>query len=366
MAGHRNRKGTVAVQNFKGVLRLVWSFQGKQHYLYCGLADTPLNRIVAEGRAKIIEGDLVTGNFDPTLAKYRPERQNQISVTELFERFIESKRQQLDPRTLEKYQGLLNRLRDYFGEKAATVIGDTESEKFQRHLATLITPITLKERIGLLKACWEWALKKKILMNNPWAELKIRVPPKQKPKPFTVGEILQILEEIQLHYPHYANFTEFLFGTGCRTGEAIGLRWKHLNDDCSQVWIGESISRGECKPAKTNRSRIIPLTPRLQQMLLARRPDCFTPEDLVFYSPTGVAIDDHNFRNRIWKPALQALNISYRKPYTTRHTLVSHALEKGMSAVSVAELTGHNARTLYQSYAGIVNKIKLPDIFSDP
>jgi integrase len=99
MAGHRNalrghgakrlRKGTVAVHSFKGVLRLIWSYLGKRYCLYCGLADTPLNRIVAEGKAKVREGDFATGNFDPTLAKYKPERQNQISAVQLFKCFME-------------------------------------------------------------------------------------------------------------------------------------------------------------------------------------------------------------------------------------------------------------------------------------
>ncbi|MCT7952885.1 DUF3596 domain-containing protein [Ancylothrix sp. C2] len=122
MAG-RNRKGSVTVQSFKGVLRLVWSYQGKQRFLYSGLVDTPLNRIVAEGKAKVIEGDLATGNFDPTLAKYKPERQNQISVVELFQKFMDKRARQVYERTMAKYKGLLGLLKSHFGNKAASAIG---------------------------------------------------------------------------------------------------------------------------------------------------------------------------------------------------------------------------------------------------
>lgn len=370
MAGQRNRKGTVTVQSFKGVLRLVWSYGGKQHYLYCGLADTPLNRIVAEGKAKVIEGDLATGNFDPSLAKYKPERQNQISVVALFERFMESRSKQVYDRTLEKYKGLLTKLREFFANKPAIIISETEAEKFKENLATQIAPITLRERIALLKACWNWGIKKKLVVENPWADIKVRVPVKQKPKPFTKGELQKIIIAFREQFPNYADFVEFLFGTGTRTGEAIGLQWKHLNDDCSIAWIGESVSRGRRKETKTGSDRYLPLTSHLQQMLLARQSvarvrEQFSMEDLVFPAPHGGAIDDHNFRNRAWKPVLNSLGIPYRKPYTTRHTLVSHALEKGMNPVNVAELTGHNVRTLYQHYAGSVSKTRLPDIFSD-
>ncbi|WP_261226244.1 tyrosine recombinase XerC [Ancylothrix sp. D3o] len=195
--------------------------------------------------------------------------------------------------------------------------------------------------------------------------MKVRVPPKQKAKPFTKEEITTIVAAFRSHFPHYGDFVEFLFGTGCRTGEVIGLQWKHFNDDCSVAWIGESLSRGIRKETKTGQARDIPMTPYLQQMLISRRPVEFNPDDLVFPAPQGGAIDDHNFRNRAWKPVLDELRIPYRKPYTTRHTLVSHALEKGMNPVNVAELTGHNVKTLYQHYAGVVNKTKLPDIFAD-
>jgi integrase len=362
---HQNRKGTVAVNSFRGVLRLAWTTGGKRYYLYCGLPDTPLNRIVAEGKAKVIEGDLATGNFDPTLAKYKPERQNQISVVDLFEKFMEKRSRSIYDRTLAKYKGLLGKLQDYFGNKAAISIKENDAEKFKEKLSSEIAAITLRERIGLLKACWNWGIKQKFVTENPWDEVKVRVSPKQKVKPFTLVEIQKIIMGFHQQFPHYANFVEFLFGTGVRTGEAIALQWKHLNDDCSVVWIGESLSRGIRKETKTGKSRDIPLTPYLQQMLLNRRPINFTPEDLVFPAPQGGAIDDHNFRNRAWKIVLESQGVTYRKPYTTRHTLVSHALEKGTNPVNVAELTGHNVRTLYQNYAGVIGILKLPDIFED-
>lgn len=142
-----------------------------------------------------------------------------------------------------------------------------------------------------------------------------------------------------------------MFGTGCRTGEAIGLRPKHLSDDCSIAWIGEIITRGIRKSTKTNRARTITLTPKLQALLVARRPANSNPDALVFASPNGKPIDDHNFRNRAWKTILTRLGIDYRKPYNTRHTLISHALDLGMNPVMVAQLTGHDVETLYQNYA---------------
>jgi integrase len=84
---------------------------------------------------------------------------------------------------------------------------------------------------------------------------------------------------------------------------------------------------------------------------------------LVFTRPKGVAIDDHNFRNRAWKTILTRLEIDYRKPYTTRATLISHALDLGKSPLEVAQLTGHNVQVLYKHYAGsISSRPHLPEL----
>lgn len=94
---------------------------------------------------------------------------------------------------------------------------------------------------------------------------------------------------------------KFLLWTGCRTGEAIGLRWRHIHDDCSVIWIGEILTRGKQRPAKGNKKRELALNSKTKELLLNRKPKDAQPDDLVFPSPKGTGIDDHNFSQRIWK-----------------------------------------------------------------
>lgn len=360
-------KRIVQVGADKGWLRLRWTYQGKRYALTLGLPDSNVNKTVAQQKAHQIELDIASGHFDPSLKRYKPQYQRlaQISAVNLFRLFAEEKAKQVYQRSLEKYQATINYLAEYFQDKPAQ-ISESTAEDFVKWLSDHHGQLVLKERIGLLKACWEWGQKKGLVVINPWVGLaqRIRIPPKQMPKPFTREEIGAIIQAFKSdRYHQYADYVEFLFGTGCRTSEAIGLRWKHLSDDCSTVWIGESLSRGVRKSTKTNRARTIALTPKLQTMLLDRKSTDIDPDGLVFSSPTGKAINDHNFRNRAWKTVLIRLEIDYRKPYTTRHTLISHALDLGMNPVMVAQLTGHDVQTLYENYAGIVNsKPKLPDL----
>ncbi|MFM7450074.1 MAG: tyrosine-type recombinase/integrase [Leptolyngbyaceae cyanobacterium] len=362
-------KGTVAVQVFKERLRLCWSYQGKRYFLYLGMPDGKTNRIVAEGKAKQIEGDIATGNFDCTLMKYKPPQpvSSALKVVELFEKFIAYKAKQVYKRTLEKYYALLGYLHQFFRERVVAHMGEADAGQFKEWLSGRISAITLQERIILMRACWDWGIKQKLVEGNPWIEVlkSIKVTPQQRPRPFTREEIEKLLEGFRTdpYYSHYSDYVEFLLSTGCRTGEAIGLRWCHLNHDCSVMWIGESLSRGHRKEVKNNRARFVTLTPRLQSMLIARKAVDTKPDDLVFPSPKGKAIDDHNFRNRAWKSVLSKVGVEYRKPYTTRSTLISHALDMGMNPAMIAEMTGHEIQTLFREYAGNVQgRPRLPEL----
>ncbi|MGB7709289.1 MAG: tyrosine-type recombinase/integrase [Microcoleus sp.] len=356
-------KGTVNIEVFKDRLRLAWSWQGKRFWLYIGLPDSAINRKAAEIKARTIELDMTSGNFDPSLAKYKPQKQESISVSELFDRFIDYKKRTISIGGFAKYQGLQKHVSVFFGNKNAIAVTETVSEKFRDYLAQKLEPVTVRERIVLMNACWEWAQKKKLVTENPWAEVKVSVPPKQRPQPFTLAEIGAIVHKFRSdsNLTNYADYVEFKFGVGLRTGEAAALLWRHCSPKCDRIWIGESLSNGNRNSTKTNKARTVPLTPRLQQLLINRRTNDCLPDDLIFTSTNGLAIDSKNFCNRYWKPALAELGIDYRKPYNTRHTLISHGLEAGMNPVAIASLTGHNVRTLYENYAGLVNPPQLPD-----
>jgi integrase len=372
MSKARTRRGTVAIEDFQGMLRLRWSYLGKRHCLTLGVPNSKVNYVVAESRAKVIEGDMVTGNFDPTLRKYKAQRlqvSDSITVEELFDRFIEYKAKRLEAPSMEKYTTLKKPLSAFFREKAAATVTDDLADDFRHYLSGTLAVITLKERMNTLNACWKWAIKQNLLTSNPWLEVakSVKVPPIQKPKPFSATEVKAILDGFRSdrYYRHYADFVEFLFSTGCRIGEAIGLKWKHLSDDCSTVWIGESVSRGRGRKAtKTNRSREFRLTPRLQEMLLNRRPEGCRGDSLVFAAPKGGAMSDDTFNKRAWTKTLAKIGIDYRKPYSCRHTFVSHALSMGMQPLLIAEMTGHDPEILFKHYASSIHGgLELPDLF---
>jgi len=70
------------------------------------------------------------------------------------------------------------------------------------------------------------------------------------------------------------------------------------------------------------------------------------PEAPEFLSQRGHRVNLGAFRERVWMPALAAAGISYRKPYSLRHTFATLLLAQGQSIPSVSAQLGHSSPTM--------------------
>jgi integrase len=106
-----------------------------RYALATGLPDTPANRVIASHQAHVIEYDIATGDFDPTLAKYKqditkPLKPENITAVELMRRYTDEHTRNLQKSTRYKYNGCIEALRQYFGDKPAKQIKLFDVEKF--------------------------------------------------------------------------------------------------------------------------------------------------------------------------------------------------------------------------------------------
>ncbi|MBW4638289.1 MAG: site-specific integrase [Gloeocapsa sp. UFS-A4-WI-NPMV-4B04] len=268
------------------------------------MPDSQINCTVAHHKATQIELDIVSGNFDPTLKKYKPQRTSQKStsgnVAGLFEKFIkeEQNTKRLYKGTLCRYEATLRHLERYFQYQLVESVSDIQAEEFRDYLRKQVAERTVKDYLTLVKAFWKWTEAKYEIKHNPWGEVlkTVKPEPKQKVKPFTATEVQAILTAFSTdrYYQWYADFVAFLINTGCRFGESAALKWKHIADDFS-IWIGESVSRGVQKRTKTGKARTVILTPTVVNMLRKRKHSDCNPEDLVFPAPEGKHINDRDF-----------------------------------------------------------------------
>lgn len=119
----RRLKVRVKLKISNARLQLVFRVAGKRYYLSTGLADTPLNRQLAERKASLIEDDIFKERFDPTLEKYKPQpaleavtpkiapkaELPKTSLIELWEKYTEFQQAHLEQTTIIRDYGKIEK-----------------------------------------------------------------------------------------------------------------------------------------------------------------------------------------------------------------------------------------------------------------
>jgi integrase len=234
-----------------------------------------------------------------------------------------------------------------------------------------LSPSSNNRRLWLLTKMSTWAVSEGLLSINPWLKVRPRKTTKQIIKPFSQEEAAKIIAGFEKTYPAWVPFTKFLFLSGCRMSEAIGLQWKHIDFHRQEICICESLSvlasgngyERARKDTKTGSVRFLKTNTQLTELLELIKPVSAKPDDLVFTNPTRTNyIDSHNFRNR-WIKVLSTAGIPYRRPHIIRHSFASHAIDQGIPLTGVAYLLGHSdTRMVATVYGHLVNRPNLPNI----
>ena len=368
------------------VTRLRLRYEGKRYCLSLGkVPDSKVLKAVYDkvvvNTKNTIELDLLMGQFDKTLSKYRLSKPgikpSKITAVELFEEytaFITDKKK-LSPGSIDRYKAIASKLQECLKDKPAHQVTDAIAKSTVVLMGESLKRQTVKTYLFPIRACWNWAAQRKYNLadSNPWGDSlglsKDRSLEAEKVKFFTIAELETIIGAFGGHpwYCFYSDFLLFLAQTACRFGEGASLRWKHLGVNYSTVFICSSISRGYQNPkgTKTGKSRTVQLSPTLQSMLQDRyKRTSPQKNDLVFPSPRKRgSLNDHYFSQKVWKKVLASANVDYKSPYCVRHTAISHALDRGVSPIALAEQTGHSVKVLLEIYAHAVRNECLFDDF---
>lgn len=369
--GHKNQKGTVSLINYKGRIRLRWRFQSNRYSLNL----SPYNKanlLPAKQIALSIEHDIANNKFDLSLSKYRGTSESKPIVSEktivqYFEEWTSSYKQ-MDCEKHTNYNSVRNMLRKWGKIQQSNVLAKFNAETF--------CGATYNRRLTMLKDFIKWLVKGQIWLRNPLEDInpkKYKKAKQPKRRPFTESEISDILRSFKndtfsskssaYKHSHYYPFIYFIFKTGVRNAEAIGLRVGSVDLKAKQIQIKEVLARSLKgtssalrirKETKNGKERVLPLTPDLLQVLnpLIKGKQ---KDDLVFQSPGGLAIDDNNFQKRVFKKVLKELDIEERVLYACRHTFGSRCIDSGITPVMTAFLMGNNPETALRNYTHQIN-----------
>ncbi len=87
-------------------------------------------------------------------------------------------------------------------------------------------------------------VEKKGYSQNPYRGLEIKINKKSlKKKTFDTEEIQRIIAYFTEKIPFYANFADFRFRVGMRSGELAALKWADIDWKNAQILVHDSLSQ---------------------------------------------------------------------------------------------------------------------------
>jgi integrase len=185
---------------------------------------------------------------------------------------------------------------------------------------------------------------------------------------------------------HAATLIEFKFLTGCRSGEAFGLRWKDVSFERGYIRFSKSFNKqtGNTQQTKTGTVRMFKLYPKLEQLLKRIQANSVKTgkNDLVFTLMNGNPYGNKDLSKRWYGdeetrvnklgekitrvyPGLvtrlveQGLISTYLVPYATRHTFITLQAQNGVDIPLLAAICGNSIEVIYRHYLGF-SKIAIP------
>lgn len=378
------------------VSQTIWGT--RQKYKALGLPNTPENMAKAKEIAAIAESDILKDELDISLEKYNPRaltktiekiQPNLPKLLEFCARYFEEiVKPTIAPGTQRRYKGYLKGMEQC---SDADIIKD--AVQIKDSIRAVRNASATRKILNLIYKVVQWGKRNGLIpksAENPYKELTqdvIGQKKYEKPKhiqalldedddddyrAFSKGEAIEIIERFDYHgQPNgiYKDLVKFLFLTGCRTSEAIGLRWMDVSDDCGELIFRHSycLHSKKLKGLKTERhgkaSRKFPCGEKLKQLLLKLRDsqtEVLNPKSFIFHRH-GKPIFYGSFRN-CWagvtakKGGVLGFLIkvgkvkNYLKPYATRHSFITWQLGAGQTPANVAKLVGNSPEMIYKHY----------------
>lgn len=290
------------------------------------------------------------------------------TVLTIWQGYFESKRSELKPKTVEKYDNftqLFSKLGDLPIEDAMQV---------KAALQKVTTVGRVRDALTYLNAATQWACKHKIINATPYVGMASEMPkPKYmtdpQPNAFSQEEMDQVIEAFRndkrpgMTYRHYAPLVEFLFRVGCRPSEAIGLTWGNISSDCGTIYFTGSLvqvrnKRVRSEGSKNNKTRSLSTSRATQELLLKIRPEKPASDALVFPAIDGGSINYRNFSRRAWCSVVDPIKPE-TTPYSCRDTFITQQLMKGVPTGVIAKWCDTSVQIIERHY---LDKLKIAQL----
>lgn len=196
---------------------------------------------------------------------------------------------------------------------------------------------TVHRRVSILRTAYGWAVRTRILTNNPLASLRIAKPATRRITPPSAKEARLIYEAAA---PHIKRVVVLGLSTGARIGpsELFRLKWCDVDIESGIIRMPNA------HKGALDETRDVPIRDDVLGLLKQ-----WQAEDMRSGCEYVIAYNGRPVRSisNGWHNALRRAGIERRiRPYDLRHAFASLALMHGADIKSVAEIMGHRGITM--------------------
>ncbi|KKL78228.1 hypothetical protein LCGC14_2026960 [marine sediment metagenome] len=233
------------------------------------------------------------------------------------------------------------------GEKKLADLGKNDLRDFLAdQLSRKISRRSLARRVSSIKNFFKFLIKQGCLESSSIIHIDSPRGEKKLPKVAAKEDLLDILKH---HVPESAldrrntAIVAFLYGTGARVSEMIGLDLRDIDFRTGLVSL----------KGKGDKTRLVPagsfVLDRIKGWLDVRQ----ASSEAVFTSLSGKRLTARHIRN-ILDAAIKKVSLNMRlSPHTIRHSFATHLMDKGVDVRVVQELLGHVSLSTTQIYTHV-------------
>ncbi|AWW33130.1 integrase [Echinicola strongylocentroti] len=213
-----------------------------------------------------------------------------------------------------------------------------------------LSATTVNRKMATLRSFYKFLLRSGEITKDPTYKLRALKTPKKLPEFVQESTMDQLLNDIE-YEPDFEGqrdkmVMEFLYLTGVRLSELIGLTWQDINLHDQTVKVS----------GKRKKQRIIPLTNTLSKNIISYKKvfeETFSNVNESDYFIVTIS-RKQAYPMKIYRIVRKYLDLfaqtSKRSPHLLRHTFATHLLNKGADLNAVKDLLGHANLAATQVY----------------
>lgn len=217
---------------------------------------------------------------------------------------------------------------------------------------------TADKSVLILRAAYAWAIKEKILTENPAATIKVAQPGQRETILGDVDDYARLFKaietmesELRIRRP-VADAIRLIALTGARRSEVTRLIWRHVDLKAGRIVLPPKAH----KTGKSDGKQRTIMLPTEAQAILARQAGGENPDAFVFQpakgeGPLTLAKPWYAIRKEAKLP--EALGL-----HGLRHSLASHLAMAGASSVELMQALGHKQISTTLRYTHFAEKAR--------